>query len=103
MHQLDSLGMVDIPAIVSIIRQQRAGSVQTSDQFNFLYDAALTYFRISPALHRLASVSPDAFRSTNNSGYITIGEQEELGQIAESSVDISDDPEYLIRALNQLC
>ena len=41
MQQLDEKGEVDILKIVSTLRQDRGGMVQTKDQYLFLYQVSL--------------------------------------------------------------
>ncbi len=44
MQQLDEKGEVDILKIVSTLRQDRGGMVQTKDQYLFLYQVSLFKF-----------------------------------------------------------
>eukprot|EP00730_Choanoeca_flexa_P005550 TRINITY_DN11973_c0_g2_i1.p1 TRINITY_DN11973_c0_g2~~TRINITY_DN11973_c0_g2_i1.p1 ORF type:complete len:262 (+),score=37.10 TRINITY_DN11973_c0_g2_i1:57-842(+) len=93
MQRLDQLGSIDIPSTVAYLRFHRAGSVQTLDQYRFVYDAILTYYRANPQgiMTQQLATSPNA---SLLGGYRS-------NPIMETSVDAPelDDPEYLIRAL----
>lgn len=64
MQQLDEKGEVDILKIVSTLRQDRGGMVQTKDQYLFLYQVScvqieqknpVTFKFKSPSLHKIGS------------------------------------------------
>lgn len=128
MQRLDALGTVDVMSTVAYLRTYRAGSVQTLDQYRYIYDAVLTYYRSNPSTHHLASAVqqrqqagaaaaaasaasaiPGSF--SGNPNFVSEYGQEEVPhydqrQVAamgeDATLNGAEDPEYLIRALNRL-
>jgi protocadherin Fat 1/2/3 len=120
MQRLDALGTVDVMSTVAYLRTYRAGSVQTLDQYRYIYDALLTYYRSNPSIHHLASsvqqgsraaaasalpgsyAGSQMFVSEYGNGEVPNYDQEVVAMGQDATLNSAEDPEYLIRALNRL-
>jgi protein tyrosine phosphatase len=98
MQRLDALGSIDIASAVAYLRCHRAGSVQTLDQYRFVYDAMLTYYRANP--QRVTQRAAPAVASPNASMLAAYRGASDTGaNMSALDGPEMDDPEYLIRAL----
>eukprot|EP00911_Craspedida_sp_UC1_P002744 UC1_evm1s2012 len=99
MQRLDELSTIDISAVVSYLRLQRAGMVQTLVQYRFLYEALLAYYRTSGRAPRQAGWSGQ----DNRASLLSPAEHQQLVALSGHGANpVNENPDYLVRALNQL-
>jgi len=99
MQRMDELGTIDVPSVVSFLRAQRAGTVQTLVQYRFIYEALLAYHRTSGRTPGAAGWSAQ----DNRDSIITDAQRQQLAELAGDDANyVNTDSEYLVRALTQL-
>jgi protocadherin Fat 1/2/3 len=113
MQRLDELGNVDVASAVAYLRAFRAGTVQTLEQYRFVYEAMVAYYLSNPHASAMASRAAAAGASgvaVATSALADSGTVLDLGMGASGSAQLDalfesqewDDPDYLIHALQSM-
>jgi hypothetical protein len=101
MQRLEEMGTVDVPSTVAYLRTFRAGTVQTVEQYCFLYDAIVAYHLSNPQAGAIASrATAQAAGAYYSPPLAAAGGYYSLDDIMQSPN--MENPEYLIHALDSM-
>lgn len=101
--RLNDIGNIDVPQTVQVIRSQRAGAIQTTEQYEFVYEALSMYQENRIALDKAETTEGALIPVVKDIG-LSKGEQKALAQLTKSAETKKEpkDDNALISALNNL-